>query len=667
MAAVKIEVEAKGIKRALKKFDTYSSIAQYIWNGFDAKASSVSVDFMKNQYGSVSGLSVKDNGHGIDSNQLPTKFKNIFTSNKAGEKSANKNSSDIHGENGIGRFTFFTFCDYAVWTTVYEQKGKRYKYTITISSINLDEYDPTDIIETEDPVGTVVEFYNFGDDKFNYSEFYEYMQLEFAWFLELNRENVYQLLIDGEPINYNSLIKSTEEFQYKHPKINCMFDVRYYVWGQKLHEEYSKYYYLNSKDKEQYKENTTLNNKGDKFYHSVYIKSALFDNFTFEELSGQISFSASKDSEAYKWVIRQIDVQLRTMRNPFIKQYTGEYVTELKKKGVYPKLNSQNYFDKFREDSLDEMIQAIYAAEPKIFSSLNLTQQKTLVRLFDLTLQSGEVDSLYKIIEGVLDMPVCDRDELANLLEYTEMSYITKTISLIKDRMQAISDLKELVLNEDLKANERDHLQKLIEKHYWIFGEEYYLVTAEEPDFEEALRRFLYVLRGEDNPKGSIHIDSEHRQKEMDIFAVQRKMDGMLKKSIVVELKHPRITLSSKELQQVKNYFGVIDKEPRFNASNIEWVFFLVGNAVNDEIEGEYENASSHGERCLVYKRNNKKIYVKKWSDIFTEAEINYNFLHEKLQLKQQKLIDLSRKKTANEIAQEQQPNTAVRPQEAVI
>lgn len=264
-------------------------------------------------------------------------------------------------------------------------------------------------------------------------------------------------------------------------------------------------------------------------------------------------------------------------------------------------------------------------------------------------------------------MQVQERDELANLLEYTKMSHITKAITLIKDRLQAIADLKQLVLNKDLKANERDHLQKLIEQHYWIFGEEYHLVTAEEPDFEEALRRFIYLLRGEKHSKGSIKIDDKNKQKEMDVFAVQRKLDGEIKKSIIVELKHPTITLGSKQLQQVKDYFNVIDKEDRFKGDNIEWIFYLIGNKFNSEIRGEIENAKSHGERSLAYNVNRKKIYVKTWSEIFTEQEINYNFLQEKLMLQQEMFIKRSRNKTANEIATEQKGNTAVRPNEIVI
>lgn len=134
------------------------------------------------------------------------------------------------------------------------------------------------------------------------------------------------------------------------------------------------------------------------------------------------------------------------------------------------------------------------------------------------------------------------------------MNWCGTLIAIIKDRLEVIQKLKYLVLDEERYSTEIDHIQPFIEKNYWIFGEQYYLVTAEEPDFEEALRRYLYVLRGEDHPKGTIHIDSMHRQKEMDIFAVQRRLDGTVKKCIVVELKRPSKVLGSKELQQVKNF-----------------------------------------------------------------------------------------------------------------
>ena len=146
------------------------------------------------------------------------------------------------------------------------------------------------------------------------------------------------------------------------------------------------------------------------------------------------------------------------------------------------------------------------------------------------------------------------------------MSNITKTIKLIQDRYKAVAELKELVFNSDLKANEVDHIQAEIEKHFWLFGEEYSLVTAEEPDFEEALRRYKYIL--EDDLEKVI-IDSENKRKQMDIFAVRRNINNGKIENIVVELKHPtNVRLGKKHLDQVITYMDTILQEKRFNNNN---------------------------------------------------------------------------------------------------
>ena len=149
----------------------------------------------------------------------------------------------------------------------------------------------------------------------------------------------------------------------------------------------------------------------------------------------------------------------------------------------------------------------------------------------------------------------------------------------------------------------------------------------------------------------------------MDIFAVRQSKQGDIKKCIVVELKRPSVTLGSKELTQVKTYFKTIQSEDRFNADNIEWEFYLVGNNINADIENEYENASSYGEKYLVFKVKKCKIYVKRWSDIITEFEINNSFLLDKLKL-QQNAIAEHKNKTAKEIVEEQANLSSAMPSE---
>lgn len=207
-----------------------------------------------------------------------------------------------------------------------------------------------------------------------------------------------------------------------------------------------------------------------------------------------------------------------------------------------------------------------------------------------------------------------------------------------------------------------NHVQKAIEAHYWLFGEQYNLVTAEEPDFEEALRRYLKYLHKEYE---DTTIDHPDKHKQMDIFAVRRDIGHDTIDNIVVELKHPDIGLGETQLSQVKKYMSVILKVDQFNASNMTWKFYLVGNKYNDYIRREMENSRSHGERSLVYSVDKCKIYVMTWSEVFSSFEMRYNYLYEKLNLQKEKLQ--KEFASVNEVMDDIKHSTAKMPEEMTL
>lgn len=406
-------------------------------------------------------------------------------------------------------------------------------------------------------------------------------------------------------------------------------------------------------------------NKGDSFYHSVFIKGEIFDDFYITENENEnqmtleeIKFSFSKRSKEFKNIKNIIDKLLREKRKPYLSVVAGKIIDSYKDEKIFPEYNEKDYIQKIKHEELEKLVAVVYEKEPKIFTQLNKEQKKTLVRLFDLIIENGDTDSLYKILNEVIDLTDDERDELADILEKTALSNVTKTIKLIEDRYKAIEELKKLVFDDSIKANEVDHIQKMMESYLWIFGEEYSLVTAEEQDFEEALRRYLYIL---DEDNSDVEVDSEDNRRQMDIFA-RRNVDGKTFENIVVELKHPKIRLGKKQLDQVEKYMNVILKESRFNNHDEKWVFYLVGNEfdTSNYIESQIENVKHKGEKSLVFSINNYKIYVKKWSEIFTEIELRLNFLQEKLKLKKEKLMLQTKGKTADEIVKNINKNSSI-------
>lgn len=224
--------------------------------------------------------------------------------------------------------------------------------------------------------------------------------------------------------------------------------------------------------------------------------------------------------------------------------------------------------------------------------------------------------------------------------------------------------MKRLVFEQELKANERDHLQPEVEKHYWLFGEQYHLVTAAEPKFEEALRRFIYILRGQKKP---VAINHPNKCGEMDIFMVRQLAGSDNVKSVVVELKSPSVSLGESQLGQVKRYMEVVLRQAEFNGNTLFWEFHLVGNRFDTSgyIERELKNAASHGENSLVYSVDNYKIYVRKWSDVFTEVDLRHRFLLEKLSIERSRLA--TEGDTANALLRHTELNTAIQPAQITV
>ena len=74
--------------------------------------------------------------------------------------------------------------------------------------------------------------------------------------------------------------------------------------------------------------------------------------------------------------------------------------------------------------------------------------------------------------------------------------------------------------------------------------------------------------------------------------------------NIVVELKHPDVRLGEKQLSQVKKYMNVIMSVDQFNAANMTWEFYLVGNTFTSDnfIKNEIDSNKGHGERSLAFK-----------------------------------------------------------------
>lgn len=397
----KIEISSKGIEKTLRKFDYLQAISEYIWNGFDAQATVVDVKLHKNVLGGIDQIVIADNGYGIDRRELDRKFTPFFESEKQvdPEKRA-RTTSAMHGKNGIGRLTFHHFASDATWKTTYVDGLLKNTYTIRIHSKNLDTYEVTKNILTDEDSGTTVTFHNIMKD-FVYEDLLTFLCKEFGWFLELHSEKHFDVRLDGVSLDYSCIIAERECFKIVHEPTQTEFEIKYVRWNDRINHEYSKLYFIDSNLAEKHKQPTTFNNKGDSFYHSVYIQSKGFDHFDFdsEDQGGQLelSFGASRKSEAFQFLLEEINTFIKQKRKPYLGLLADHVIEDFAESKAFPTFKDEPE-DNIRKEELESMIREMCQLEPRVFARLNPEQKKLVAHLIHLAMGSNERQRLLEAL-----------------------------------------------------------------------------------------------------------------------------------------------------------------------------------------------------------------------------------------------------------------------------
>ena len=670
-----VSIEDRGIRNALQKFDVKQAICEYIWNGYDAGATVVKLVLNRNDLGGIKAVQVIDDGKGIEHDTLKRSFAPFWESYRAQQQGPADRLSTVHGKNGIGRFTFFAFAEKAQWRTVYaDSDGRHHSYSIEMERGTLHRYQHSGPIVTDEETGTVVRFSLIPaslDKEFVEDKIAAYLAKQFVWLLELNASRNFKLLIDGKTLAYDHLVADSEEIAHviRNEDSEFHFVIRFIRWKGDVKDKSSQYLYLDSHFRLRYRENTPLHRKGDEFYHSVYVTSEYFGNVDVSQF-GRASGRAENQLltgysvSIYTELRRFLDEYIWEKRKPYIEDYASNLVNSYENKGEFPIFGS-NEWDVARHATFKRFVTDLCQVRPKLIDDLRSQQRSVMLRLFNLALDSDEREQLFDILEQLVDLTATERDQFARILKVANLSHINRMIRMISDRFKAVSDLKKIVYEYKTFALEW-HVQEMIEKHYWLFGEQFHLVTAAEPDFEEALRRLTYILKDEET---DVELDDPDKKKEMDIFAVRQIVGSETTECIVVELKRPSKKLGERELSQVKRYMRLVRREDQFSRRSLTWRFYLVGNAFDalGYMDGEISNAQRLGEPSLVHTQddNQVRIYVKKWNEIFDEFELKHRYIDNELKLKRRDLTDAA--STPSELVAAQEFNTAAAPAEFTI
>lgn len=636
-------IESSGITNDYKE-----AICEYVWNGFEAHATEVNIDYSLNVASGIGTLSISDNGEGIVYNSISDTFGAFLTSQKNLLSLKMKSKAN----KGKGRFSFSAFATGAKWITTYKEPDfDDYKtYEIVL------ENDKKEVLNYTEPqmsaikkTGTKVVFNNIfslTSENMAFEVLEPALLKEFAWFLYLCKGRNLKININGKPIEYEKYINT----EYSEKTLTTIdgnrFEVTLIVWEEAIKEKFCCYFF-DSKDEVKNIETTSFNRNTVEFNHSVFVKSDFFDGqecLDTEMESNQISlFTDEDDKKVYK--------QLKKFIAGFIEKKIGNYMSQKADDAVRQMIEERKTFPEFSDDpygkmqkqDLEKVTKEIYKLEPKIFYKLKPVQEKSLLGFLNLLLNSKERENVLTIVEQIVELTPEQRQDFSDMLRKTKLENVIDTIKFIQERYKVIELLKAIVFDMPQYANERNHIQKIVQQHFWLFGEQFNLVSADER-MKNVLEKYINILYGGKDTDSTLDEDAE-QERRMDIFLcnnreVETSFGTTLEENIIVELKAPRVILSKKVLRQIEDYMDFVRKQPSFNSEYRRWKFIAVCKEVDEDVKGRYKTFEDRGKVGLVHEIDNYEVYALTWDDIFKSFELRHAPLLKRLNYDREKLAE---------------------------
>ena len=631
--------------------DYRDAISEYIWNGFEAHARNINIDYTLNEAYGVKELIITDNGDGINYDELGETF-GAFLASKKNLLSLKMKSK---ANKGKGRFSFIAFADKAEWCTVYKDKDDYKEYQITMSN------DTKEVIDCSQPEssdrkesGTSVRFSDINTltaENMSFEILEPALLKEFAWFLYLYKSKNVEITVNGDKVDFEKYVNTKLSEKSMVTIDGHRFEISLVVWQESIKEKFCCYYF-DSEDALKGKDTTNFNRNTINFNHSVFVKSDFFDdkeNILTNNDDIQINMFESQEE---KKILKKLHKEIQKLIEKKISVYLSDKAEEaveamITERKTFPEFPSDVY-GQMRKNDLKKVTKEIFKLEPLIFHKLKPIQEKSLLGFLNLLLSSEERENVLTILEQIVELSPEQRDDFSKILKKTSLENIIDTIKFIEDRYKIIELLRSIVYDLTKFSNERDHVQKIVERHFWLFGEQYNLASADQR-MQKALEQYRNILYGEEDVTATLNPDAEN-ERRMDIFMcntrnVETAFETTLEENIVVELKAPKVPLTKKVLRQIEDYMDYVRRQPQFNSKLRKWKFIAVCKEFDDYVKSQYKAFEDKGKVGLVFQVENCEVYALTWDDIIKSFEIKHKPMLERLKY--------DREQVANELMEE--------------
>ena len=323
-------------------------------------------------------------------------------------------------------------------------------------------------------------------------------------------------------------------------------------------------------------------------------KPSFFD-LPFDSFTGYISrkFTGELDADFLDEGNGKFQSLINTSRTGFIEenktvekfnQWAKDFLKKILKEESKKKLTGQtNKILKSEniESRLNSLPSGVRGKAKELISTLvskmKEREEQEIIDFAECILQYFESNVLKELLDSILQADSSDVEKLADLISEWGVRDVADVANLIRQHIQIIQKLKELVNN---KNTPEKHLHKLFEKNLWLLDDKYKLWES---------NKSLKTILGE-------HLDKKfEKQKHLrpDLVCLISQDEA-----VVIEFKNPSVIITTRDFAQTMEYKGLIQKQmPNINKTTT----FIIGKKYHESIRANKSDQEKAGNFLMSY------------------------------------------------------------------
>ena len=285
----------------------------------------------------------------------------------------------------------------------------------------------------------------------------------------------------------------------------------------------------------------------------------------------------------------------------------------------------------------------IVEEELKVLETNNNSRQ-IIYSLLRKVIEDGNTEFLVNHVVGLSKQ---SKVRFCELLDQTKLDDVIKFSSSVAERLTFLDFLHDLTQGDlSKKTAFRKELHKIIERHLWVFGEEYAGLPVTWTDLKlgnylNELFNCFFTYKPSKKDENLIEYCTKSVKSINDLVLYnERKLGSNRREVMIVNLKAPSCAISQKEINLAERFAFEIEKSSMFPKNRESYKILFISSKMTEYAKSMVRSNRNNQNDPFLYKQMDKdgediRIYIMEWTELIDHNRMKLSYMSETLNVRE--------------------------------